>query len=221
MKTKTQCPFTAQQFNALAEEERQAVLAIGEYLTGSTLEITDEELSSSFNLLKPADGCVPSEEAGEDLLKSIRRKFAAVYEVAMELAEAELKQRGLEEREQFNFCLVIEPNYEDATHVVIVDYDRPICYLHEWSKAWHVGYENLAALAAAVLSAKAALVTKVEELNKTKDIFVCLEGGVVHEIVNLPEKINVTVLDYDIEGVEKERVEKSPVDGHRCVITKW
>ena len=39
--------------------------------------------------------------------------------------------------EQFNFCLVIEPSYEDSTHVAVVNYDKPICYLHEWSKAWN------------------------------------------------------------------------------------
>jgi len=30
-----------------------------------------------------------------------------------------------------------------------------------------------------------------------------MDGGLVHEIVNLPPNINVTVLDYDTEGVEK------------------
>ena len=53
------------------------------------------------------------------------------------------------------------------------------------------------------------------------EIFVIMEGGVVHEIVNLPSNINVTVIDYDTEGVEKERLEISPVDGELCVINKW
>jgi len=54
-----------------------------------------------------------------------------------------------------------------------------------------------------------------------KEIFVVLEGGVVHEIVGLPENINVTVIDYDTEGVEKERIGISPVDGELCLINKW
>jgi hypothetical protein len=62
---------------------------------------------------------------------------------------------------------------------------------------------------------------KTADTTKPLEIFVVLEGGVVHEIVNLPENINVTVLDYDTEGVEKERIEISPVDGELCVITKW
>ena len=53
------------------------------------------------------------------------------------------------------------------------------------------------------------------------EIFVVMEGGVVHEIVNLPPHINVTVIDYDTEGVEEERLEISPVDGEACVINKW
>lgn len=54
-----------------------------------------------------------------------------------------------------------------------------------------------------------------------REIFLVMEGGVVHEIVDLPDNINVTVIDYDTEGVEKERLEISPVDGELCVITKW
>lgn len=56
---------------------------------------------------------------------------------------------------------------------------------------------------------------------KPKDIFVVLEGGVVHEIVNLPPNIGVTVIDYDTEGVEDNRLEISPLDGELCVINKW
>jgi hypothetical protein len=53
------------------------------------------------------------------------------------------------------------------------------------------------------------------------EIFILIEGGVVHEVVGLPPNINVTVVDYDTEGVEKERLEISPVDGELCVINKW
>jgi hypothetical protein len=56
---------------------------------------------------------------------------------------------------------------------------------------------------------------------KPLEIFVIMDGGLVHEIVNLPPNIIVTVLDYDIEGVEKERLEISPVDGELCTINKW
>ncbi len=63
--------------------------------------------------------------------------------------------------------------------------------------------------------------TKPTEAAKPVEIIVVMEGCVVHEIVGLPENINVTVIDYDTEGVEKERIEISPVDGELCVITKW
>jgi hypothetical protein len=220
MSIKTEHPFTAEQFQKLEGEEQKAVLAVAEYLTSRDIEITDEELSQALNLMKVTDGCVPSEEVGDDLLASIRRKFAAVYETAMELAEAELKANGLKIGDAFNFCLLIEPSYEDRTHIAILDYDKPICYLHDWSKAWHLVFENLADLAQAVLAAKAALVKLVVEGNR-KEIFVVVEGGVVREIVNLPEHLRVTVLDYDLDGVEKERIGVSPVDGEPCVINRW
>ena len=66
-----------------------------------------------------------------------------------------------------------------------------------------------------------------DKTNKTTDppkpveIFLIMEGGVVHEIVDLPDNIHVTLIDYDTEGVEKERLEISPVDGELCVITRW
>jgi hypothetical protein len=62
---------------------------------------------------------------------------------------------------------------------------------------------------------------KTAGATKPVEIFVVMEGGVVHEIVNLPQNISVTVIDYDTEGVEKERLEISPVDGELCTINKW
>ena len=209
--------FTAEQFEGLTEPQRQAIEAVAEYLTGSTItaRFTNEEITSTFNLLKPRKGCIPSEEAGEDLLKTIRRKFGAVYQVGMELAEGELRQKKIA---GFNFCMVIDPSYEDSTHVAILDYDKPICYLHEGGKAWHLGFATLVDLADAVLFVKRTL---VEQIIKSTEIFLVMEGGVVHEIVDLPDNIKVTVIDYDTEGVEKERLEISPVDGELCVITRW
>jgi len=62
---------------------------------------------------------------------------------------------------------------------------------------------------------------RVSRFQRKREIFLVMEGGVVHEIVDLPECSKVTVIDYDTEGVEKERLEISPVDGELCVITKW
>ena len=62
---------------------------------------------------------------------------------------------------------------------------------------------------------------KTDDAVKPVEIFVIMDGGLVHEIVNLPPNIIVTVLDYDTEGVEKERLEISPVDGELCTINKW
>ena len=217
IESETEYPFTANQYSALNPEQRQAIEAVAEYLTGDSVMAnqTDEEITGTFNLLAPCRGCVPSEEVGEDLLNTIRQKFAAVYQVGTELAEAELKEKNTE---GFKFCLVVDPSYEDTTHVAIVDYDKPICYLHECTKAWHLGFVTLSDLADAVLAVQRSLVEKV---TKSTEIFLIMEGGVVHEIVDLPDNIKVTLIDYDTEGVEKERLEISPVDGELCVISKW
>lgn len=61
----------------------------------------------------------------------------------------------------------------------------------------------------------------VSRCQRNREIFVIMDGGLVHEIVNLPPNIIVTVLDYDTEDVEKERLEISPVDGELCTINKW
>jgi hypothetical protein len=220
MKEKSEYPFTAEQYNKLNEEERGAVLAVAEYLAGGTVDISDEDLSSALNLMKESEGCVPEEEVDGDPLGPVRRKFAAVYQTAMELAETELQKQGLKNRQHFNFCLVIEPSYEDSTHVAVVDYDKPICYLHEWNKAWNFQFADLAALAEAVLSTKTALVNKFKEFN-AKEVIVVLEEGRVREVVGLPPNTQVTVVDYDVEDEDEQHLAPSPIDGQKCKLTKF
>lgn len=220
MKKNVPTSFTVKQFKALAEEQRRAILAVSEYLTSEIPEISDQGLSGSLNLLKPSKGRAARKEIGDDLPATIRRKFAAVYETALELAEAELKEQGFEDTKDFGFCLVIEPSCEDTTHVAIVDYRKPICYLHEWSKAWHFSFSNLAELAQAVLGAKSALVNKVLE-NRAKELIIVVQDGTAREVVGLPPNTRVVVANYDIEDVEKEFLSPSPVDGELCVLSKF
>ena len=169
--------------------------------------------------MTPAKSTVCSDHVLKRCVETRERlqKFGAVYQLGMELAEAELKAKKITD---FSFCYMADPSYEDATHIAVLDYNKPICYLHEWTKAWHLGFATLNDLAAAVLVVKKSLVEKVVEFTQ-KEIFIVIEGGVVHEVVNLPPSINVTVIDYDTEGVEKERLEISPVDGEVCVINRW
>ena len=118
----------------------------------------------------------------------------------------------------FSLCMVVDPSYEDATHVAIVDYHKPICHLHEWIKPWNLSFDSLANLADTVLCVKNRL---VERITKPIEIFVVMDGGLIHEIADLPESVKITVLDYDTEGVEKERLEISPLDGELCTINSW
>ena len=72
----SECPFTAEQVQALNPEQHQAIEAVAEYLSGSCLP--EEEFHLAFNLLRTCKGCVPPEERGEDLLNRIRSKFGAI-----------------------------------------------------------------------------------------------------------------------------------------------
>ena len=215
----TEYPFTVDQYNALTAERRRAIEAVAEYLTGSGVPTaenpTGEEITCIFNLLKPCDGCVPPEEVDGDLLHVIRKKFGAVYEVGLEMAEEELKKQGYS---NLSFCMVVDPSYEDSTHIAIIDYKKPICHLHEWIKPWHLNFDSLNALADAVLTVKNRL---VEKITKPIEIFMVVEGGVIHEVVDLPDYIRLTVIDHDVEGVEKERLEVSPLDGEACYISRY
>ena len=134
-----------------------------DYLTGDALVATDEALSEALNLMRPIQGGVPPEQTDEGLVQAIRRKFAAAYRPAVELAERELNQMGFKNGEHFNFCLVIDASYEHATQVSIVHPDKPVCYLYQWCKAWHFQFATLADLAKEVLSAKALLVERAME----------------------------------------------------------
>ena len=59
MNPETKPPYTRQQWNALNEDEQQAVDAVCAYLHGGPLprgdELTDSVLSTSLRLLQPAD----------------------------------------------------------------------------------------------------------------------------------------------------------------------
>ena len=143
------------------------ILAIVDYLTGGTINISDEALAEALNLMKPAEGCIPEDEVDEDPVAQLRRKFAAVYQTAIGLAEAELTQRGFKRPEDFNFCLIVDASFEHATQLSIVHPDEPICYLYRWCKAWQFQFVGLADLAKAVLLAKVGLAMRVVELSKT------------------------------------------------------
>ena len=125
----------------------------------------------------------------------------------------------MKDRQHFNFCLVIEPSCEDTTHVAVVDYDKPICYLHEWSKAWHFQFANLAELAKAVLAAKKALVNKATEF-KAKEVLIVVEDGGVRDVVGLAPNTAITVVDYDIDEEDREGLTVSPIDGELCKLIR-
>jgi hypothetical protein len=219
--------FTVEQFRQLTDVQKTTLAALADYLTSTSLlleSLNDELLAEVFNLFKPCRGCVPEEEADENLLPTIRRKFAAVYQVGMELAEGELKAQTPESAKRCSFHAVIQPSYEDATQVVIVDYDRPICYLRESAKAWQFHFATLAELADEVSRVRDHLVCQVQWHAPTTPphrIFISVEGGLVQEVTGVPAGVQVVVLDYDIEGVQADELETSPLDGQPCCLSEY
>ena len=221
LETSTESPFTAQQWQVLDPERQQVIRAVADYLSAEKLpdDPTDDNLSEALNLLRPCQGCVPEEEIDDSLAQSIRKKFAAVYWTGVQLASQELQRRGHQPGQDFNLSLVIDPDHEDFTMVVVVDADRSHCFLHEGHKAWHFHFDSLADLADAVLSVRNVLVDKVtDRLAKEQEIFVVLQGGLAREVAHCPSNIHVTVIDYDTEGVEDERLQKSPLNGLPCCL---
>ena len=150
--------YTEAQYNSLTPEEQEILQQVATHLTGESITTTDDEtLQITFNILRPCEGCIPEEEIGEDLLADIRRKFASVYYTAIERAEKQLKMCGLRPHDDFAFCLVIDPCYENSTHVAVVDLwpdVRPFCYFHECAKAWHFSFASLTDIAQEVLRAE-------------------------------------------------------------------
>ncbi len=58
-------------------------------------------------------------------------------------------------------------------------------------------------------------------MQENRVIQVIVEGGLVQEILNVPSDIEIQVLDYDVQGMNKESLEKSPLDGQPCCITVY
>jgi hypothetical protein len=209
-------PFTVDQFSALSREQQEAVEAVVEYLSDFPLsdDPTDEEISTSLNLLKACESSIPPEEFDGDILESIRRKFSAVFCVGLELADQELTMQGYSQFEQFSFCPVIEPCFDDASHIVIVDYGLPVCYLHELHKAWCFHFSNLEELADAVLNVKNHLVAQVklrhtrkDPVEMLKDFADVVEAHLVHGEADLPHWIaeaRLVVAEASADAAEVE-----------------
>jgi hypothetical protein len=161
--------YSSEHYATLSEMERVALQAVATHLTGERLDPTDAVmLELTFNILRPCDGCVPEEEIGEDLLEDIRRKFTCIYYTAVERVEADLKAEGLHFFDDFSFCLVTDPCYQDSTHVAVVDLQteiRPFCYFHEYTKAWHFSFANLQDIATEVLRAQSTILATFHRLN--------------------------------------------------------
>jgi hypothetical protein len=92
---------------------------------------------------------VPTSYIGDDILLSIRGKFACIFQAAREMIERRWRQAG---RENDLLVVLIDPSYEDATHIAVCDYKSPgRCYFHAYYKAWSYAFESVSEIADEVL----------------------------------------------------------------------
>lgn len=163
--------YSVASFATLSPKEQQALQDVSMQLTGERLdpEALEEIWEATFYILSPCDGCLPEEEIGDDLLADIRRKFACIYWSAIEGASRRLSARNFRLHDHFSFCLVIDPSFDDATNVAVIDRDldaRPYCYLHEDAKAWNVSFPTLRDIAVEVLRIEAVIFSRFLALNQ-------------------------------------------------------
>lgn len=52
-----------------------------------------------------------------------------------------------------------------------------------------------------------------------EEITIYMEGGVIHDIMDIPEGIKVKVVDWDVDGVEEERLTK--LEGGMALVSEW
>jgi len=54
--------------------------------------------------------------------------------------------------------------------------------------------------------------------NEKRIINIFMEGGIIQDIQQIPSDVEIHVYDYDIEGVDSDRIEKDAL-GDDCTIT--
>ena len=223
MPTNTNHPFTVAQWDALNPDQRCAVDAVCAHRCGFPLPkdatFTDAALSAALGLLRPtSESVIPDEENDGEVALLIQRTFRAIYHAGLTLAEGVLARHGNKATQDYNFLLLVESDANDMTHVVVLDWDSPRRYLHEWCDAAEFQFTDLTAIAVKVLAVRDALVAGVL---RQHTIHVVVQGGAVQEVTDLPGGIAVRVVDYDVEQLAPERLEISPLDGEACTLTKF
>src|SRR5438067_3735602 len=113
----TECPYRAEEFAALTEEQRGALKRVGDYrgfdLVSEDCPLGDETIEVAYNLFRPCEGCVPGDEIGDNLCQAIREKFACVYGPAIEMAEDLLRPKGYwADSPTLGMRVVIDASYE-------------------------------------------------------------------------------------------------------------
>jgi hypothetical protein len=53
-----------------------------------------------------------------------------------------------------------------------------------------------------------------------ESVKIIVRGGVIQDIQNIPDDVNIRVFDYDVDGVSNEETGRDDT-GDRCMISEW
>lgn len=145
--------FDLTAFQQLSDAQKLAVFGLVAQRKGRHQELTlasvdADDLRSALNIYRTdAGGCVPDDEMGDDIVKTIHTKFYDFFAVVRTQAEQQLRARRF--RPSLN--IIIQPDYEDSTVSMIYDRDRPLFYLWHAQKAWTFNFSSAAEVADEIL----------------------------------------------------------------------
>jgi hypothetical protein len=226
------CPYTRAEWDRLTDQQREVLQRIA--ANRGLDPIPDEPqdpaqpdaaIHEAFNLFGPCNGrCIPEDEIGDDLLLDVRHKFSAVYYVAKELAEEQLRREGFwADSPALGMRLVIDASYDDETNLVVVDWrpeQPPSCYLQESCKAWHFAFETLAALSDEVVRIRDILISRVRELIVPRhakpvgfDVEYLIRSGTTNEIVATDR---VVMTAHDEAEARQRAIDWAHSNDYRC-----
>lgn len=54
--------------------------------------------------------------------------------------------------------------------------------------------------------------------SEKKPLYIIMDGGIIQEVLNVPDGVDLQVIDYDVDGVDLDRITKSPLDPEQDCI---
>lgn len=162
--------FDLAAFRALPEVQRAAVFRlIQQRHQAARLErwesVSADDLEVALNIYRTdAGGCVPVEEIGDDLVKTVYTKFFDLFAVVRDLADQRLQKRRF--RPALN--IIVQPDDGDSVVSMIYDRDKPLFYLWHAQKPWTLNFPSAAEAADEILRLTESVVRSYARFSKAR-----------------------------------------------------